>query len=112
MDEVMKFVMLIGIVAAIVWVTLPAVYWVTAPDWHLTKTGRALMYLLSSTAALFALLLTSRLFGDYAIKPFVHAGVYTAVLLAGIRLAVLFVELRIELERLIRLERLPREVDK
>jgi hypothetical protein len=105
----MDYVLLVGYVAAIVWETLPIVYRVTAPDWHLTRTGRALMWLLGSTASLFALLLTGRIFGDYEAKPFVHAAVYGAVLYAGVRLAVLFVELRIELEKLIRLERLPKK---
>lgn len=98
----MEIAKLVGVVAAIVWILLPVVYLVTAPDWHRTKVGRALMYLLGSTSAMFVVLLTSRMFGDYAGKPFVHAGVYLLVMMAGLRLAVLFIELRVELERLIR----------
>lgn len=100
----MQYATLVGILAAIVWVTLPFFYWATAPDWHLTKTGRALMWLLGSTAGLFTLLLTSRIFGDYAGKPFVHAAVYAATLYAAVRLAVLFVELRVELAKLVKRE--------
>lgn len=96
-----------GYAAAVIWCTLPIVYWVTAPDWRKSSTGRALMWLLGSTAGLFILLLTSRIFGDYWFKEWVHGGVYAAVLYAGIRLSVLFVNLRIEVERRIRRERKP-----
>jgi hypothetical protein len=102
MNDLMSFAYMVGVVAAIVWVILPVVYWATAPDWRKTKVGRSLMYLLGSTSALFLLLLTVRLFGQYPGRAFVHAAVYALVLVAGLRLAVLFVQLRIELERLIR----------
>lgn len=90
-----------GYAAAVIWIALPVVYRATAPDWKRSRTGRALMWLLSSTAALFVLLLTSRLFGDYALKEWVHGTIYALVLFAGLRLSVLFVQLRVELERLI-----------
>jgi hypothetical protein len=92
----------IGYSAAIIWVTLPLVYMATAPDWRKSRTGRALMWLLGSTAALFVLLLTGGLFRDYPLKEWVRGGVFAAVLYAGIRLSVLFVHLRIEVERRIR----------
>lgn len=92
----------IGYAAAVIWITLPVVYMVTAPDWRKSRTGRALMWLLGSTAALFVLLLTSRIFGAYALKEWVHATIYAAVLYAGVRLSVLFVHLRIEVERSVR----------
>lgn len=109
MDDFLKVMELaalaIGYMAAIIWVTLPMFYGFTAPDWRKTKTGRALMWLLGSTAAMFLLLLTGRLLGDYLLKPFVQAAIFGGVLFAGVRLAVLFVELRLELEKLIRAER-------
>lgn len=95
----------IGYAAAIIWVTLPLVYLATAPDWRKSRTGRALMWLLGSTAALFVLLLTGGLFGDYPLKEWVRGGVFAAVLYAGIRLSVLFVHLRIEVERRLRQDR-------
>lgn len=90
---------MIGYAAAVVWVVLPIVYLATAPDWRKTRTGRAFMWLLGATAGLFLLLITGGLFGDYPGKEWVRAGVFGAVLYAGIRLAVLFVKLRIELEQ-------------
>jgi hypothetical protein len=95
----------IGYAAAIIWITLPVVYLTTAPDWRKSRTGRALMWLLGSTAGLFLLLLTGGLFGDYPGKEWVRAGVFAAVLYAGVRLSVLFVKLRIEVERRIREDR-------
>lgn len=94
----------IGYVAAIVWVIIPLVYVATAPDWHRTRVGRAFMYLVGSTAALFLLLLTSGVFGNYAGKEWVHGAVYTAVLGAGIHLVGLFIRLRVEGDRLLREE--------
>ena len=102
--DLMVIAYFVGVAAAIVWVILPLVYLATAPDWKKTKVGRALMYLLGSTSAMFLLLLTSRLIGDYTGKALVHAAVYFLVMLAGLRLAVLFVQLRIEMERIIRAE--------
>lgn len=90
---------IIGYAAAVVWIVLPIVYLATAPDWHKTRTGKAFVWLLGSTAGLFLLLITGGLFGDYAGKDWVRAAVFAAVLYAGIRLAVLFVKLRIELEQ-------------
>lgn len=92
----------IGYAAAIIWITLPVVYLTTAPDWRKSRTGRALMWLLGSTAALFVLLITGGIFGDYPFKEWVRGGVFAAVLYAGVRLATLFVQLRIEVERRIR----------
>lgn len=94
----------IGYAAAVVWVVLPIVYYATAPDWRKTRTGRAFMWLLGSTAGLFLLLITSGIFGDYPFKDWVRGTVFALVLYAGIRLAVLFVHLRIELERRFRNE--------
>lgn len=91
----------IGYVAAWLWVLLPALYWATAPEWYRTRTGRALMWLLGSTAALFLLLLTGRTFGEYAGKEIVQGIIYSAVLGAGIRLAVLFFQLRLDLNRVV-----------
>jgi len=95
----------IGYAAAIIWITLPLVYMATAPGWRKSLEGRALMWLLGSTAGLFLLLLTGGIFGDYPFKEWVRGGVFAAVLYAGIRLSVLFVKLRIEIERRIRRER-------
>jgi hypothetical protein len=95
----------VGYAAAVIWITLPVVYMVTAPDWRKSRTGRALMWLLGSTAGLFLLLITGGIFGDYPFKEWVRAAVFAAVLYAGIRLSVLFVHLRIEVERRIREER-------
>lgn len=95
---------IIGYAAGVVWVILPVVYAATAPDWRKTRTGRAFMWLLASTGALFLLLITGGIFGDYPGKDWVRGTVFALVLLAGIRLAVLFVHLRIELERRFREE--------
>lgn len=95
----------IGYAAAVIWCTLPVVYWVTAPDWHKSATGKTMMWLLGSTAALFALLLTGGLFGDYALKEWVRGTVFLAVFYAGVRVSILFVHLRIEVERRIRGDR-------
>jgi len=92
----------IGYAAAIIWIALPVVYLTTAPDWRRSRTGRALMWLLGSTAALFVLLITGGIFGDYPFKEWVRGSVFAAVLYAGLRLATLFVQLRIEVERRIR----------
>jgi hypothetical protein len=97
----------IGYAAAIIWITLPVVYMATAPGWRKSMEGRALMWLLGSTAGLFLLLLTGGLFGNYPGREWVRAGVFAAVLYAGIRLAVLFVRLRVEVERRIRGDGLP-----
>lgn len=84
----------IGYLAASVCICLPLIYWVTAPDWWRSRAGRALMMLLGSLGSLFILLITSGLFGDYALREAVRAVIYSSVLVAGVRLAVLFFQLR------------------
>lgn len=96
--------LVIGYLAAWVWVVLPALYWYTAPEWWRSRTGRALMWLLGSTAALFFLLLTGRAFGEYPGKPLVQAFVFALTLGAGIRLAVLFFQLRNDLNKRLKVE--------
>jgi hypothetical protein len=85
----------IGYLAACVCICLPPIYWVTAPDWWKSRAGRALMMLLGSLASLFILLITTGIFGDYPLRELVRAIIYSAVLLAGVRLAVLFFQLRL-----------------
>jgi hypothetical protein len=85
----------IGYLAASVCICLPFIYCVTAPDWWRSRTGRALMMLLGSLASLFILLITTGIFGDYPLRELVRAVIYSAVLLAGVRLAVLFFQLRL-----------------
>ena len=46
----------IGYLAASVCICLPLIYHITAPDWHRSEAGRALMTLLASLAALFILI--------------------------------------------------------
>jgi hypothetical protein len=84
----------IGYLAASVCISLPFIYWITAPDWWKSRAGRALMMLLGSLAALLLLLLTAGIFGDYPAREFVRYAVYGGVLVAGVRLAVLFFQLR------------------
>lgn len=84
----------IGYVAASVYACLPLIYWVTAPDWHKTMAGRSLMMLLASTAVTFLLLASSGLFGAYPYRELVRYIVYSSVLIAGVRLAILFMQLR------------------
>lgn len=85
----------IGYLAALVCICLPLIYHITAPDWHRSQAGRALMTLLGSLAALFILITTSNVFGDYAGREFVRVLIYGSVLAAGVRLAVLFFQLRL-----------------
>lgn len=94
----------IGIIAAWAWVALPLLYWATAPDWWRSRTGRVLMLLLGSTAGLFTLLLTGQIFGEYPGREIVRGAIYTLVLVAAVRLAVLFFQLRAELNRRLRLD--------
>ena len=94
----------IGYVAGIIWTLIPFVYRVTAPDWRRTRVGRAFMYLVASTAGLFALLLTGGLFGDYPLRELVRGAVYAAVLVAGLHLIGLFIRLRVEGDRRLREE--------
>jgi hypothetical protein len=84
----------IGYLAASVCICLPFIYWITAPDWWLSRAGRALMMLLGSLAALFVLLLTSRLFPDPTVREVLRYIIYSSVLVAGVRLAILFFQLR------------------
>lgn len=85
----------IGYVAGSFWVALPIIYWITAPDWWKTRTGRALMMLLASLASLFILIITSGLFGATPLREIFRLVIYSAVLVAAVRLAVLFFQLRI-----------------
>ncbi|YCK81416.1 hypothetical protein M1D89_20465 [Arthrobacter sp. D3-18] len=85
----------IGYVAGSFWVALPIIYWVTAPDWWRTRTGRALMMLLGSLASLFILIITSGLFGASPLREILRLVIYSAVLVAAVRLAILFFQLRI-----------------
>ncbi|BCW61835.1 hypothetical protein [Arthrobacter sp. StoSoilB22] len=85
----------IGYIAGSFWVALPIIYWVTAPDWWRTRTGRALMMLLGSLASLFILIITSALFGATPLREIFRLVIYSAVLVAAVRLAILFFQLRI-----------------
>lgn len=84
----------IGYLAASVCICLPFIYWITAPDWWRSRAGRALMMLLGSLAALFVLLLTSRMFPDPTVREVLRYIIYSSVLVAGVRLAILFFQLR------------------
>ncbi|KQR02471.1 hypothetical protein ASF72_10580 [Arthrobacter sp. Leaf141] len=84
----------IGYIAASIWACLPFIYWITAPDWFRSREGRALMMLLGSSAAVFVLIATSNLFGDYQWRELVRFFVYGSVLASGLRLAILFFQLR------------------
>lgn len=85
----------IGYVAASVCICLPFIYWITAPDWWKSRAGRALMMLLGSLAALFLLLMASALFRENVVlREMLRYVVFTAVLVAGVRLAILFFQLR------------------
>lgn len=84
----------IGYVAASVCICLPFIYWVTAPEWWRSRTGRALMMLLGSLAALFLLLITGTFLHTEAREPLRYI-IFTGVLVAGFRLAVLFFQLRL-----------------
>jgi hypothetical protein len=85
----------IGYLAASVYACLPFIYWITAPDWYRSQTGRAMFGLLSSTAATFLLLATTSMFGEYPARELVRYAVYGSVLVFGVRLAVLFFQLRL-----------------
>lgn len=92
----------IGCLAGVIWFLIPFVYLGTAPDWRKTRVGRAFMWLAGSTAALFGLLITAGIFGDYPFKEWVRGGVFLTVLYAGVQLIVLFLRLRVEGDRLLR----------
>ncbi|SEI44538.1 hypothetical protein SAMN04487917_101330 [Arthrobacter sp. yr096] len=85
----------IGYVAGSFWVALPIIYWICHPDWWMTRMGRALMMLLGSLAALFILIITSGIFGATPLREVFRIVIYSAVLVAAVRLAVLFFQLRI-----------------
>jgi hypothetical protein len=85
----------IGYLAASVCICLPAIYWITAPDWWRSRAGRALMMLLSSLGSLLLLLLASGLLREHTvIREALRYVIYSYVLVAGVRLAVLFFQLR------------------
>ena len=84
----------LGYLAASVYMCLWAIYWMTAPDWHKSRTGRAMMMMLGSLAVLFLQLLTSGILGDYALRELVRYLTYGSVLVAGVRVAFLFFQLR------------------
>ena len=84
----------VGYLAASVYVCLPFIYWMTAPDWWKSRTGRSLMMLLASTAATFLLIASSGIFGAYPFRDVVRFVIYGSVLIAGLRLAFLFFQLR------------------
>ena len=94
----------IGYLAGLVWIVIPFVYLGTAPDWRKTRVGRAFMWLAGSTSALFLLLITGGLFGEYALRQWVRGGVFLAVLFAGLQIIALFLRLRVEGDRLRREE--------
>ncbi|RAX50849.1 hypothetical protein DQ353_00150 [Arthrobacter sp. AQ5-05] len=85
----------LGYIAASVYACLPFINWAVNPDWHKSSTGRAMMMLLASTAAAFLMIATSGMFGAYPGREVVRYIVYGAVLVAGVRLAVLFFQLKI-----------------
>lgn len=85
----------IGYMAASVCICLPFIYWITAPDWWRSRAGRALMMLLGSLAALFLLLMASALLREYeTAREVLRYVVFSSVLVAGVRLAILFFQLR------------------
>jgi hypothetical protein len=92
----------IGYLAGVVWFLIPFVYLGTAPDWRKTRVGRAFMWLAGSTAALFGLLISGGVFGNYPGREIVRGVVFAAVLFAGVQLIVLFLRLRLEGDRLLR----------
>ena len=85
----------VGYLAASVCISLPGIYWVTAPDWWRSRAGRALMMLLSSLGSLLLLLIASGLMREATdVREILRWLVYSYVLVAGVRLAVLFFQLR------------------
>jgi FlaA1/EpsC-like NDP-sugar epimerase len=86
----------IGYIAASICICLPFVYWATAPDWWRSRAGRALMMLLGSLSALFIILIAGALFRDNTeLREWLRYFVYSGVLVAGVRLAILFCQLRL-----------------
>lgn len=84
----------IGYAAAFVFMCLPGIYWLTAPDWSKTPLGRVFMMLLACLAAAFVLISTSGLFGAYPGREAVRYLLYSALLIAGSRLAYTLIQLR------------------
>ena len=85
----------IGYLAASICICLPFVYWATAPDWWRSRAGRALFMLLGSLSALFLILIVGALFRDNVeLREGLRYLVYSGVLVAGLRLAILFFQLR------------------
>ena len=86
----------LGYIAASICICLPFVYWATAPDWWRSRAGRALMMLLGSLSALFLILIAGALFRDNVeLREALRYLVYSGVLVAGVRLSVLFFQLRL-----------------
>lgn len=90
----------IGYAAALVCIVLPFIYAGTAPDWWKSRSGRALMMLMSSLGSMFLLLIFSRtLRKEFPVGwEVLQYIVYSYVLVASVRLAVLFFQLRIGAE--------------
>lgn len=85
----------IGYFAGSLWLALPGVYWITAPDWWRSPTGRALMNLFFSLALLFVLIITSGLFGASPLREVLRIVVYGWVAGAAVRTCVLLAQLRL-----------------
>lgn len=85
----------IGYVAGSFFIALPFIYWMTAPDWWQSRTGRAVMMQHGALAAVFLLIMTSSLFGAYSFRELIRALIYTAAAVAAVRLAVLLFQLRL-----------------
>jgi hypothetical protein len=85
----------IGYVAGSFFIAMPFIYWMTAPGWWQSRTGRAVMMQHGALAAVFLLIMTSSLFGAYSFRELVRALIYTAAALAAVRLAVLLFQLRL-----------------
>src|SRR5688572_29265576 len=84
----------VGYVAAGVYVILPFIYGITAPDWRKTQAGASFMVMLIALALVFTLITTTRVFGEYQGREAVRAVIYGLVLVAGARVGVLFLQLR------------------
>lgn len=85
----------IAYVAGSFWVSLPLIYWGTAPDWWKSRTGRALMTLFTSLALVFILIVTSSMWGAYPLREAARYVVYSWAAVAAIRIAALLFQLRL-----------------
>jgi hypothetical protein len=86
----------LGYIAASICICLPFIYWSTAPDWWKSRAGRALMMLLGSLSALFLLLIAGAFFRHNSeLRDWLRYFVYCGVLVASVRLAILFFQLRL-----------------